>query len=1214
MTPEQERALALARARQRKAQAEAAGQAPPQPASPFLQRGMNMVQGAMATPAPRPVSRLEAASLGAQRGGSFATADEAEGVRNALNMIPQTPGPIGSMTNFGMGLGGMAMEALTDKLPESYTQGRDVLRAKEEAARTQHPVTFGGSEIAASVLIPVGGTARAATKGAQIAKGGATGAGTGAVYGFAAEDGTLEERAKAGAIGGTVGGVFGGLLSAVIPRDIPLSDVLNAELFGTKVSRPVLKTIERMLVDAGVPANRVEAGVVNIRQRLQGGQVSAGLPTRFKDELVKEFGESARGVSKAIETQIRGGAARSGSASDTAVARVVNEDNAAARELFNRSVDQFAGSTSRPELRGQAISQLEDIVEQRYKPILARSIADPAKQQALIDVLNLPRMKTLASELAEDAEREGIDLATLIARNPADAAHWMQSKARQLADDRGTVTITGAVKPDRIMSNRRKDILGALEDAVPGYRETRLEYGDKYGVTKAINFAKGFLTRAKDDVAVADMAEEFADLSEAQKQMALASLRSVITGSAENVRYVDPELGASALRTAEIGKEPVLKALSEVFGEQGTKLADDIKAIVSRTDANRRINPQATGSDTVPKAEAIKFAMRNTRGPMQRFVGSILGGAPLDILGSAFAGGPTPISAARAGIQGAGQVADTRAMSTVDKVTELLLSQPQITRAPNVLPPSGAPPAGGGQIIEQLTPPPVPPTAPPPPGAAPPPSGRTVGVAPASAVVPDPTSGRTVGTMPVAPPHVPILGSTSSPARSGPPPFPPPLEPIEWIGPIPREPAGLLAFIRKLGGIKEEFGRFREQGYMSGSVAQILGDVRSRPGLLNNQTGQTIDELARSARDAGFPIGDDEDFMRQLANELQGRGKTYRIGEAEEWNIYQEFLRDKARAENSERIYDEIPFGLPGLRTDAGNAAFGAGMGALGPAETPEERARNMAIGAGLMGVGSRVSRTVGQPRGPVPMPDVAPAGSPYLNRQSMRPEAPAGPGEATQALRAEWTPLMPSIAQARATAEDVIRLAEQARTPQQIEQAKAAIGTLRNQVAEMRAARGEAATPEDARLQDILDGFEPTNNPVFLSTQATAARQSLDRLGETLGFQQGGMRGRVDMYDPNRFDLRGDGQLNLNQQIRVITEPTIAPDGTVLRKGIAEAVTGEELPVNTGRAPPRTVLPRGAGAPSETRGPGRYAGGDEVKPPQKTSPQRRTVGKPPKQ
>jgi hypothetical protein len=1078
---------------------EAQARVRPAAKSPFLQRGMGMVQGAMATPKPRPVSRMEAASLGAQRGGSFATADEAEGVRNALNMIPQAPGPIGSLTNFAMGLGGMALEALPGQPPQSYTQGRDALRAKEEAARAQHPVTFGGSEIAASVLVPVGGTARAATKTGQVIKGTAAGAGSGAVYSFAAEDGSLEERAKAGATGGVVGGAFGGLLSTVIPRDIPLSDVLNTELFGTKVSRPVLKTIERMLVDAGVPANRVEAGVVNIRQRLQSGQVGAGLPTRFKDELVKEFGDSARGVSEAIETQIRGGAARSGSASDTAVRRAVSEDNAAARELFSRSVDQFAGSTSRPELRGQAIGQLEEIVESRYKPILAAGIADPAKQQALVGVLAQPRMQSLASELAEDAEREGIDLAALIARNPAEAAHWMQSKARQLADDKGKISITGRVIPDRTMSNRRQDILNALEDAVPGYRETRKEYGDKFGVMQAMNFAKGFLTRAKDDVAVADMAEEFADMSEAQKQMALASLRSVVTGSAENVRYVDPELATGALRTAEIGKEPVLKALSEVFGDQGTKLADDIKAIVSRTDANRRINPQATGSDTVPKAQAIKKAIENTRGPVQRFVGSVFGGMPLDVGASMVAGVPAPLASARAGIQGAGKMADNRAMSTVDKVTELLLSQPQAGRTRNALASPGTPPTGGGQIIDQL--PQVPP------GSAPAP--RTVGVAPATAAMPTPApvppSQPPAMAAPVMPPPAPAPSPAPAPARSGPPPFPPPLEAMEWTGPIPREPGGLLAFIRKLGGIREEFGRFQEQGYMRGSVAQFLGDVRSRPGLLNNKSGQTIDELARSARDAGFDIGDDEDFMRQLGNELQGRGKSYRIGEAEEWNAYQDFLRDKTRAENSERVYDEIPFGFG--RTDATNALAGGTLGGIAPAESPEERARNMAIGAGIGGFARRGSqmlddatRTVGQPRATSGR-TVGQGG--YFGRQSLRPPG-SGPSPREIETQQQWATATPIVTQARTTAQSAQQAADaalQSKAPADIARAKDQKKALVSQLQEAQASRAGMDTPEDARLAETLASLtENTSDPVLLSTQISAAKTSLDRLLTDIG------------------------------------------------------------------------------------------------------------------
>lgn len=647
------------------------------------------------------ISQLQSFNTGTETGASFGFRDEAEGVRATVG-APRLIGPLGPLTDIATGAFGAGMEAFGVR-PEAYTAARDVRRTQEAQAREANPVSFMAGEVAGSIAVPVGTSATAATKTGQVLKGAGAGALASGAYGFGAADGDIQERAKQGAIYGVTGAAMGGALSAVIPRNIPLGQVLNAELFGTKVDRPVLKTIERMLVDAGVAPNDIATGVVQIRQRLQSGDVGAGLPTRFKDELVKQFGDKARGVATAIENQIRGGAVRSGSASDAAVRAMVREDNAAARELFDRSLDQFAGSISRPELRGQALDQLQTIVEDRYKPILAAGIADPAKQQRLMDVLAQPRMQSLAAELAEDAEREGIDLAVLIARNPAEAAHWMQSKARQLANDRGKITITGRVVPDRLMSNRRDDILKALEDAVPGYRETRMEYGDKFGVLEAVDFARGFLSRAKDDIAVADMAEEFGNMSKAQQDMALASVRSLLSGSAGNVRYVDPDLGPAALRTAEIGKEPVLKALSDVFGEPGTALADDIKAIVTRFDENRRINPQGTGSDTMPKAEALKFAMRNTRGPIQRTLSNVFGGAPMDMLGSAFAGVPTPISAARVGIEGLGRAADRRAMSTVDKVTELLLSRPQNAFArttPESLPPAGG--GTGGSIIEQL--------------------------------------------------------------------------------------------------------------------------------------------------------------------------------------------------------------------------------------------------------------------------------------------------------------------------------------------------------------------------------------------------------------------------------------------------------------------------------------------------------------------------------
>ena len=875
-------------------------------------------------------SRLQSAYEGAQRGATFGALDEVEGVQNM-----RSGNPIGRAMNFaqrsqpalflGQNLAdatlGIGLDAAG--VGGKFREGAEARRQVEDDAREQNPVSFGGGEFVGSAAIPVGGSARAATKVGQVGKGIAAGAGSAGAYGFAAEDGSLEDRAKAGATGAAVGAAFGGTLASVIPRNIPLGDVLNAELFGAKVDRPVLKTIERMLIDAGVEARDIGPGVVQIGQRLKGGDVGSGLPTRFKDELVKQFGDKARGVSEAIETQIRGGAARSGSASDAAVRAMVSEDNAAARELFGSSLDQFAGSLSRPELRGQALDQLGEIVEQQYKPILSRGIEDSAKQQKLIETLSQPRMQALTKELAEDAEREGIDLATMIQQRPAEAAHWMQSKARELADSKASLGADGKVKPDRILVNRRKDILTALEDAVPGYRETRMEFGDKYGVTQAMNFARSFFSRAKDDVAISDMADEFQGMSEAQQQMAKASLRSLVQGAGEHSRFVDPELGPGALNTNQIGKNTFLDGVTKVFGEEGTKLADDIKSIVVRTDANRRINPQGTGSDTVPKAEAIKKAIGNTRGPIQKTIGSIFGGMPADLIGSALVGGPAPVGAARTGMQGVNALADKRGGATVDRVTELLLSRAQNAPARASGPPPSAP--AGGSIIDQL------PQQPAPAGVNALAPVKSAGVAGLRSDAGAGAVGGAVGGF--------------APAEST-------EERLRNVG----VGAGGLALARRGGA-----------AYKKALDRSVSQSVRNQPALpaRGHRGPVTLDAYERAYQEAVAQTGirkNNDPKNHAIAIELlTNAGFSREYADDVAVDAMRALDRASLKQGGGLRVVDNNQPPTSGMGFagggDAANALVGGAVGGAAPAESTEDRVRNVFAGAAIGATGSRLDR-----------------------------------------------------------------------------------------------------------------------------------------------------------------------------------------------------------------------------------------------------------------
>jgi len=190
---------------------------------------------------------------------------------------------------------------------------------------------------------------------------------------------------------------------------------------------------------------------------------------------------------------------------------------------------------------------------------------------------------------------------------------------------------------------------------------------------------------------------------------------------------------------------------------------------------------------------------------------------------------------------------------------------------------------------------------------------------------------------------------------------------------------------------------------------------------------------------------------------------------------------------------------------DTSNAIVGGTLGGIAPAETAEERARNVAVGAGLGYVarpGSKLAADLTTPSAPNAMPDAMPAGG-YFGRQSMRPPG-SGPSPREIELRQEWSTATPIVTQARTTAQTAQQAAEaalQSKAPADIARAKAEKKALVGQLQEAQASRAGMDTPEDARLAETLASLtENTSDPVLLSTQISAAKTSLDRLLTDIG------------------------------------------------------------------------------------------------------------------
>jgi GNAT superfamily N-acetyltransferase len=216
----------------------------------------------------------------------------------------------------------------------------------------------------------------------------------------------------------------------------------------------------------------------------------------------------------------------------------------------------------------------------------------------------------------------------------------------------------------------------------------------------------------------------------------------------------------------------------------------------------------------------------------------------------------------------------------------------------------------------------------------------------------------------------------------------------------------------------------------------------------------------------------------------------------------------EAAAEPLGRLFrGEVP--VPKIGPDATNAIVGGTLGGIAPAETAEERAQNIALGAGLGAAartGSKMLDDLTSTGAPRAMPDAMPAGAgdnPYFGRQSMRPPG-SGPSAREIETQQQWATATPIVTQARTTALSAQQAADaalQSKAPADIARAKDQKKTLVGQIKEAQASRAGMDTPEDARLAETLASLtENTNDPVLLSTQISAAKTSLDRLLTDIG------------------------------------------------------------------------------------------------------------------
>ncbi|MEO0975965.1 MAG: hypothetical protein AAFY24_01850 [Pseudomonadota bacterium] len=593
-------------------------------------------------------------------------------------------------------------------------EGKRLSQLKDYARRA-YPADFSGGEVHGGAVnalatAPVAApralqVARLMPRGTQAATAGATSAvawdtaqqlGTGQGDIQERVEGIDTDRTKTAAV---TGGVLGGTLS-LFTRSLnngqsEFGTLLEGLVDDTgTISDDGVRGLERFLKSNGIALDDVTLGRINgvVQDGLQSRSEALALPVRVKDILIDAFEDGSGSFRKAVETHLRGTMVQGGDGA-ARIAQTVDEDVSAARVALDENYGRVLGKKARIKSEDQTKEKLAQIGREGYQPVLERGPTNYQGARVLDEVLNGPGMKDgrLLTPLKEYAWAEGLELDDLIKDRPLEAAHWMQSKARELV-----------ASGQKHFGGLRSRLLRAIEEAAPGvpdegipsYAATRKKYGDEFGNMQALEFGDKFLAQSKDAYKIDTMKRAFSELSPRQKNIALLSVRDALRSASGKGRR------NSAPRLSRVGDEQVLDALEHVFGKRGSRVAQGIEEVGEFVQSRQNIDARR-GSPTAPNQEASQAATQNVQSPLRRKVG----GALQNIAGDTAltASGFGPLNSFRAGIGRAGQAISGDVSQKVNALAEIFeapVAKPQTSA--NALAPRATPARGpDGKFISK---------------------------------------------------------------------------------------------------------------------------------------------------------------------------------------------------------------------------------------------------------------------------------------------------------------------------------------------------------------------------------------------------------------------------------------------------------------------------------------------------------------------------------
>lgn len=236
-------------------------------------------------------------------------------------------------------------------------------------------------------------------------------------------------------------------------------------------------------------------------------------------------------------------------------------------------------------------------------------------------------LRATGQEPIEPGTVTGVTWTELVDRYPTQIAHSLQSSyataareagkstdmrggatARDLAEKRGRSAVRANAAS---MEDRGYGLLKLLEDAVPGYKETRVGFGHEMGAIDALTLPERFMAISNDEAKLGQFLDDLDELTPDQFKAAQNQITTLVRNEM-NKKIESPTLaevgagerGASNPNLQRLSQRGVLEALEKAFGDEGQKLADAIRLSRANTDELSSIDPKFSSRTEVNRQDA----------------------------------------------------------------------------------------------------------------------------------------------------------------------------------------------------------------------------------------------------------------------------------------------------------------------------------------------------------------------------------------------------------------------------------------------------------------------------------------------------------------------------------------------------------------------------------------------------------------------------------